>query len=852
MKSGFALLVLFCCVLAPHACLAQAVGNNVSGVVLDPSGATIAGAQVELKRADSEAIASAVTNNAGGFHFDGMSAGQYHIVVQATGFKDSGQDVNIGSKPISLKIVLAVAAEAETIEVGPNAGSSQVSTEIAENQNANVLDRSALDHMPVFDQDYIATVSRFLDDNAIGTNGVTLVVNGLESNGPGVTASAIQEVKINQNPYSALFSRPGRARMEITTKGGTPQFHGTLTFMFRDSVVDAANAFAGVKPPEQRRYFEGSLTGPLGKSKKTTFLLSLNQDYLDLQNIVVAQGLSGPINENVPNPTRHFFGSGRIFHDFTPHDQFWIGYSYERKTVQNAGVGGTVMPEAGTDTKSQEHEVNVSYRHTFSGTTVNQLRFLLGHHDLPTTSINPEPAIVVQGAFTGGGAQANFRRTEYHLEGTDIVTRVVGKHELNFGVDVPDLSRRAFDDFTNTQGTYTFASLAAYQAGLPTTYLVQRGQGHVAFMELNFAGFVEDKIRLRPDLAISVGLRYYWQNYFNDRATNFAPRLGFAYAPSKNRKIVLRGGAGIFYDRTGPWPIADLLHFNGVNLLQYIVENPSFPVAPASLAAAPTSLMELDPRTRIPYTLQYSASIERQMTAKSTATIAYVGSRGMDMFRSIDANAPLPPNFATIPNPALGQVSEMQSEGYQKSNALELTFQGAPSKYFTGQVQYRLSKTYNNTGGIWWYPQNSYDPSADWARAGNDRRHKFDMMGSLHPTRFFNLGMALSLYSGLPVDVTTGSDNNLDGILNDRPAGVPRNSMHGPGQISLDFSLSHDFLLSKARDHAKTLSAALNAFNILNHTNDMTYVGVITSPFFGHAVTALPPRRMQLDLVYKF
>ena len=84
-------------------------------------------------------------------------------------------------------------------------------------------------------------------------NGVTLVVNGIEANGPGVTPSAVQEVKINNNPYSARFSRPGRARLEIITKSGSPNYHGSFNFMFRDSVFDASNAFAVVKPPESRQ-----------------------------------------------------------------------------------------------------------------------------------------------------------------------------------------------------------------------------------------------------------------------------------------------------------------------------------------------------------------------------------------------------------------------------------------------------------------------------------------------------------------------------------------------------------------------------------------------------------------------
>jgi len=98
-----------------------------------------------------------------------------------------------------------------------------VTTDVSENQNANNLDRSALDRVPVFDRDYISMLSRFLDDSTIGTNGVSLIVNGIEANGPGVTPSAVQEVRINQNPYSARFARPGRARLEIITKGGTPR-----------------------------------------------------------------------------------------------------------------------------------------------------------------------------------------------------------------------------------------------------------------------------------------------------------------------------------------------------------------------------------------------------------------------------------------------------------------------------------------------------------------------------------------------------------------------------------------------------------------------------------------------------
>jgi len=136
----------------------------------------------------------------------------------------------------------------------------------------------------------------------------------------------------------------------------------------------------------------------------------------------------------------------------------------------------------------------------------------------------------------------------------------------------------------------------------------------------------------------------------------------------------------------------------------------------------------LDPRLRIPYTVQYSMGIERQVTAKSTFSATYIGSRGIDLFRSRDINAPPPPNFVARPNPNLGQERQIESEGYQKSNSLELTFRGRPSRFFAGQVQYTLGKTYNNTSGITYFPGNSYFAAADWARSDNDRRHKFDLL----------------------------------------------------------------------------------------------------------------------------
>ena len=175
--------------------------------------------------------------------------------------------------------------------------------------------------------------------------------------------------------------------------------------------------------------------------------------------------------------------------------------------------------------------------------------------------------------------------------------------------------------------------------------------------------------------------------------------------------------------------------------------------------------------------------------------------------------------------------ARIQSRGTQKNNATEWSFRGKPSRFFTGQAQYTLSKTYNNTSGIAYFPGNSYDPAADWARSDNDRRNRFELLGASQPTGYFTVGAALSLSTGKPVNITTGLDDDHDGVVNDRPAGVPRTSLHGPGLINLDLNLGHDFAISKKRKEVPVLTLSLNTFNVLNQRNDSTYVGVITSPY---------------------
>jgi len=131
-----------------------------------------------------------------------------------------------------------------------------------------------LESLPMLDRDYLSALSQLFDAGALGSEGATVIVDGLPSDDHNIPLSEIEEIRINKNPYSAEFMRPGKGRIEIITKSGSAKYHGSLYFGFRDYRFDARNAFAVVRPPERRRQFEGHLSGPIYKGKKNTFSLT--------------------------------------------------------------------------------------------------------------------------------------------------------------------------------------------------------------------------------------------------------------------------------------------------------------------------------------------------------------------------------------------------------------------------------------------------------------------------------------------------------------------------------------------------------------------------------------------------
>ena len=838
---------------------------SISGVVLDPSNAAIVGARVTLHGGNFENEPSTATDLTGHFQFSGVPPGSYEVEVQREGFKTLISRVKVASHSSApLHIVLPLAELHEEVTAKNSQG--QLSRDATENADIITLDSQTLDSLPTIDNDVVRAVTEMLGPG--GSGGAVLIVDGVMASEAGVPASAIQEVRINQNPYSAEYSVPGKNRIEITTKNGSSDFHGSLETSFRDYRLDARNAFADTRPPERLLLFDGYLSGPLGKSKKTTFQVSASQKQDDRQAIVYAEVRSGTFIQNFANPQRSTYFFGGINRQISKGNNLAIRYSFFDWSDKGNGVGGVNLPEAASNESATRHYLYVSDRTVITPKLINEFSVRATTSESLTASVlQGQPRIVVLDGFVGGSGQTNYNELHNYLQLNETLSWSHGKHLIKAGANLPELGRYSLNDRSNFDGTFQFSSLQDYIQGKPFSFVQQQGTSQLVYWLKEVGLFAQDEMRIRPGLSIALGLRYDWQNYVSN-PRNFAPRVSFALAPGRFRKIVFRGGAGIFYETTGQAAIADMLRFNGQTLRQVVFSDPSYPnpfMVGGVALTLPSSIVRFAPEFRLPYDLHYSFGVETQLHKSTIFTATYSGIRGFDLFRSRDLNAPLPPFRVPPlnvqrPNPEIGTLREIESEGDLTSNALKLTVRTKISRFFNGMAQYTLSRSYDDTAGIGAFPANQYDLTGEWSRSNSDSLHFFYFYGTFNAPKAVSLGASLSVRSGQPYTVTTGTDDYGTTFANARLAGVPRNSLEGPGSTTLNLRLAKELSLITAKtgkrkkDEKKGLSAtlAVDAFNVLNHVNLGAPVGNLSSPFFGHSIGAGPPRRLQMLVRFQF
>ena len=826
---------------------AAAEGQQLTVRVVDPTGISIPDATVTVA-SRGQSVKTGVEGQAQLM----LPSGSYTLSVRHPDFDSFQQPIQMGSSAKTITVQLQIRSVAQEVTV--EASVDQVTLDPTENQDTLRIDQEMLTGLPVLDNDIVSAAAAFLDPGA-GEGEGGLIVDGMEADSLGLSPAAIEEIKVDNNPYSALFSRPGRGRIEIRTKRATQEYHGQLNFSLRNAKFDARNAFAETRPDNSRRRFEGILLGPLGKSGKTGFLVNIEHHRDDQFSIVYAITPNGILQDQLSRPRRDSEYNFQIQHKPSDMSTFTLRYSYEVESAENNGVGGYDLPSLAFDDEESEHAVRAGWT-TYRPTWVNDFQVNVERDKSDTVSVTPgQLRVDVDEAFTTGSAQADQSSVDYGLRAQNILKVNRGNWLIQGGASIRDLSYRKYTDRRNRIGGFSFASLADYESNLPAAFRQQSGEGRVDLWRGIWATFLQADWKARSNLTLGFGLRYEQESTVED-GNNLGPRLSIAWSPAS--KTVIRAGAGMFYDSIGLGVYRDTLFYDGINLRQSLVVGPqcqSFSTLEQCAASVggqgriPPNVVLMPGNLVTPTIYHFSAGVEQALPGRTTLSVNYRGYRGLHLLRSRDLN-PISLITGERPDPTLGLVRSIESPASSRQHQMSVVMRTNRGRMFNGYVRYSLGRTWTNTDGEDWLPPNPADTTLDWSRTGWDRLHRFRAMGTTGIMKYFDLGLIFDASSGSPYNVTLGEDINGDGFLTDRPAGVQRNSLQGPGRVELDVRLSRSFQLGDSP--RRKLQFQADAFNVFNRVNLGRPIGNLRSPLYGQSVSARSARRLQLGVRFSF
>ncbi len=842
MKTILVTIALMLCV---SSALAQQSPGTLSGQVADEFGGLIVGATVTVTDA-SGAEKTAVTDAEGNYVVRGLAPGKYIVRAIAPGFalfENTEVEITAGQRE-PLKITMSVSLENTEVAV---ASEAPVSTDPENNAGALVLRGTDLDALPD-DPDELAAALQALAGPSAGPNGGQFFIDGF-TGGRLPPKESIREIRINQNPFSAEFDRLGFGRVEILTKPGTDKLRGQVFMNFNDESFNSRNPFASNRAPYQARQYGGSLSGPLIK-KKASFFFDFERRETDDNAVINARILDLtdpslpeiPVSRAVETPARRLTFSPRFDYQLNSSNTLVARYSYTRNRLEDSGIGGFTLPTRAFDTFNTEHTLQLTETAVLSPTVINETRFQYIYARRSQEGDNSIPGIVVSESFSGGGSQVGLSfNNENRWELQNNTSWIMGRHSFKAGGKVRGVRVTDFSE-TNFGGTYTFAGGPAVQldannqpvidpnTGLPaveqitsleryrrtllfqqlgaaqvralgggaTQFSIISGDPEAGVSQVDFGGYLQDDWRVRPNLTLSLGLRYETQSNISSNL-NFAPRVAFAWSPgaggARQPKTVIRGGVGVFYDRFNESFTLQANRFDGGpdSQTQFIIspfvtggtaildQFPNTP-SPAVLGAfgLPRTIRLVAGDLQAPYTMQVAVSVERQLPYRITLATTFISSRTLHVLRSRNINAPLPGTFSPlIPGSGVrpfgnnNNYYEYESSGRLNQNQLIVNVNNRLSPNFTIFGTYILSKSSGDSDGAFTFPSNSYDLSTEYGRSSFDFRHRLFFGGSFGVPWGIRLNPFVTAFSGRPFNIVIGRDLNGDTLFTERPAFAP-------------------------------------------------------------------------------
>jgi hypothetical protein len=869
---------------------------TLRGLVTDESDAVVPGANVSLE-GPGGLSRTGVSGNDGSYVFAALPPGDYTVRASAPGLilrQPAKTTLTAGGHVLNL--LLNVVAEKQQVTVEEN-GAPTVSTDAASNASAVVLQGKDLDALSD-NPDDLAVDLQALAGPAAGPNGGSIYVDGF-SGGQLPPKEAIREIRINQNPFSPEYDRLGFGRIEILTKPGADKFRGDVGYNFANDKWNSRNAYAAQKAPFRLNESRASLSGPL--NKRASFNLILMREWVDNGNVVNGVILAPqtlvatPFSDTPVSALRRTGITPRVDYQLSANHTLTVRYSYYRDIVRNAGTGGLNLASRGYHFDSPAQTVQVTETALFATSVVNETRF---QYFRPTTVIQANsrgPALQVLGAFNGGGnPSGRSTDTQNNYEFQNYTSVVRGAHAWRFGVRLRGTMETSASP-QNFNGTFSFGgglapeldvngnpvldasgefiltdinSIESYrrtllfqQRGIPAAQIRQLGGGATQFSinagipqisgsQFDVGAFVGDDWKVKPNLTLSLGLRYETQTNIHDWR-DFEPRIGIAWAPgggsAKSRpKSVIRAGFGMFYDRFSLGNTLTAQRYNGVLQQQYVIANPDFfPLVPAASSlpgpVPPSTIQVVSSTMRAPYLMQSALGFERQVPWNTTVAVTYANSHGLHLLRSEDINAPLPgtynpsvPGSGVFPLGRAGMVALMESSGLHNQNQVIVNVNSRVNSRISLNGSYMYNRAMSNTDGLGTFPANPYSMAGEYAPAATDIRHRVTLAGSVTPKWGIQFNPLLTANTGPPFDITSGRDLYGDTLFNGRPGiatdpnkpGViatpyglldpnpapgakllPRNFGRGPGQIMLNMRVGRTFAFGARREGGGAASA---------------------------------------------
>jgi hypothetical protein len=791
---------------------AQTSTSSLQGLITDPSGAVVPGAVVQLRGGGPEQRAS--SDNVGHYSFPQIRPGKYTIRVIAKGFSVAvRREVDL-STPQTADIQLTIEAETQVVNVEDAVAA--VNADPSSNGGAIVLRQKELAALSD-DPDELSQQLQAMAGPGAGPNGGQIYIDGF-TGGNLPSKSSIREIRINSNPFSPEYDRPGFGRIEIFTKPGADAIHGQAFFQYNKEALNSRSPLLeqSKRPQYKQEFFGFNIGGPLQKGKMS-YSFDAQRRSTTENAFILATDLDENLNQRTINqamltPQSFTTLSPRIDLALSTNHTLTVRYQNSRGNSDNQGASGFNLASRAYNSTNSENTVQATETAILSARTINETRFQFMRSESRMAGGSNALIVSVQDAFTSGGAQVGNSGSltkGWEFSNTSTFTR--GGHTIKWG----GRFRNSGVDSTANQnywGTYTFLggagpqltadnqpvagatmqldalevyrrTLVFQRAGMSDAQVRALGGGPYQFSinggitttpvsQFDLGLFLNDDWRVRPNLTLSYGLRYEAQTNISD-STNLSPRIGIAWGiggrANRAAKTVLRAGFGSFYDRVASSLTLQALRYNGETQQSYVAFNPTtFPNVPSLSGLAgtqqPQTVYYVDRSIRAPLTYQANVGIDRQINQYARVSVNYTAARGVHLARQRNINTPIGGLYPS----GDAQVRMLaESTGFSRSNQLMISPTINYKKLFLFGF-YGLAYGKTDAEGL---AADPYNLRAEWGPSSfADIRHRFVMGTNLPLPLKISISPFVILQSGSPYNITTGRDPNRTGSPSVRPA----------------------------------------------------------------------------------